>query len=93
MNELEAILEELRLLRNEVESLKAVVEVERRRDKMFGEWASEKEISELTKLHRNTLNKLFRNAQITKTTLTGKKKNYYRLSDFRKMLDRNEKEN
>ena len=55
----------------------------------FGDWVSEKEAIKATGLSRSTLLKLRNEGKVTSSTISGKQ-NYYRLSDFKKLLDKNE---
>ena len=66
--------------------------MQKKKDQLFGEWIEEKEIIALTGLSRNTLLKLRQQGKITRSSLAGKT-NYYKASDFKKLIDRNEKEN
>lgn len=83
------ILEELRLVRAELELLKAIVNTDKRKEKLFGEWIHEKELMTLTTYSRNTLYNLWKQGLVTKSSISGKA-NYYRMSDFKKLLDRNQ---
>ena len=57
----------------------------------FGEWVPEKEVIAVTGLSRATLLKLRNAGKVTSSTISGKQL-YYRLSDFKKLLDKNELE-
>ena len=57
----------------------------------FGEWVSEKEVIAITGLSRATLLKLRNSGKVSSSTISGKQL-YYRLSDFKKLLDKNELE-
>lgn len=83
------ILDELRLVRAELELLKAIVSTDKRSEKLFGEWIHEKELMRLTSYSRNTLYNLWKQGLVTKSSISGKA-NYYRMSDFKKLLDRNQ---
>ena len=83
------ILEELRLVRAELELLKSIVSTDKRKEKLFGEWIHEKELMTLTTYSRNTLYNLWKQGLVTKSSISGKA-NYYRMSDFKKLLDRNQ---
>ena len=63
--------------------------IHKTKEQLLGAWVSEKELIALTGLSRNTLLKLRQDGQITRSTISGKK-NYYRLGDFKKLLDKNE---
>lgn len=81
--------EELRLVREELALLSKLMRLEVRKGKMFGEWISEAEVTEMTGLHRNTLYNLWKEGKITKSTIKGKA-NYYKLSDFKQLLEQNQ---
>ena len=57
----------------------------------FGEWVAEKEVIAVTGLSRATLLKLRNAGKVTSSTISGKQL-YYRFSDFKKLLDKNELE-
>ena len=57
----------------------------------FGEWVSEKEIIAITGLSRSTLLKLRNEGKISSSTISGKRP-YYRLSDLKALLNKNEQE-
>lgn len=57
----------------------------------FGEWVNEKEAMKITKLSRSTLLKLRREDKISSSFISGKTP-YYKISDFKKLLDNNEQE-
>lgn len=83
------ILEELRLVRAELQALKENVKTSQRREKLFGEWIHEKELTTMIGYSRSGLYNLWKQGLITKSTISGKA-NYYRMSDFKKLLDKNE---
>jgi len=83
------LLEELRLIRLEIEELKSAVHSDKRSEKLFGEWIHEKELMKLTNHSRNTLYNLWKQGLVTKSTISGKA-NYYRMADFKKLLDKNQ---
>lgn len=78
----------IRLLEKKIDLLSDELIIQKKRDKLFGEWVEEKEIISLTGLTRNTLLRLRQEGRITRSTLSGKT-NYYRLSDFKKLLEKN----
>jgi hypothetical protein len=82
----------LELLELKIDAIHKAVQAQKKKDILFGEWVSEKEIIEMTGLSRNTLYNLRLQGKITRSSI-GKKKNYYRISDFKKLLEKNEKEN
>lgn len=53
------------------------------------DWVNEKEAMKITGLSRGTLLKLRKDGRITSSTISGKQ-NFYRISDFKKLLDLNE---
>ena len=55
----------------------------------FGDWVSEQDLIDIIGLKKSSLLKLRNEGKITFSTITGKQK-YYRLSDFKKLLDKNE---
>ena len=55
----------------------------------IGDWISEGEVKKITGLSRSTLLKLRKEGQVSSSTLSGKQ-NFYRLSDFSKLLNQNE---
>lgn len=85
------LIEYIRLLERKIDLLTEAVGVQKKKDQLFGEWVEEKEVIIMTGLSRNTLFKLRQEGRITRSTLSGKQ-NYYRLSDFKKLLNRNENE-
>ena len=66
------------------------LEAQNKKAVLFGEWISEKEVKELTGLGRSTLLKLRNDGKITSSTLSGKQ-TYYRMGDFKLLLNKNEK--
>lgn len=82
------LIEHIRLLEMKIDLLIQVINVQNKRERTFGEWLEEKEIISLTGLSRNTLLKLRQEGRITRSTISGKQ-NYYRLSDFKKLLEKN----
>lgn len=87
--ETSVLLEELRLIRLEIEAIKSSINTDKRREKLFGEWIHEKELMTLTSYSRNTLYNLWKQGLVTKSSISGKA-NYYRMSDFKKLLDKNQ---
>lgn len=55
----------------------------------FGEWVPEREAIGITGLSRATLLKLRNQGKLSSSSISGKHP-YYRLSDFKKLLDKNE---
>lgn len=88
-SELVAIFEELRVVKSELNSLITLIKDEKRKEKMFGLWVSEPEVLMATGLCRTSLYNLYKAGKVTKSTLSGKA-NYYKMSDFKKLLDENE---
>ena len=58
---------------------------------MLGDWMSEKEIMEATGLSRSSLLKLRNTGKVTSSSILGKQP-YYKLCDFKKLLDINEQQ-
>ena len=87
--EIKSILEELRLVRAELDAVKEILSNSLRREKLFGDWVSEKDLIQLTGYSRSALYLLWKQGLITKSSISGKA-NYYRMSDFKKLLDKNE---
>ena len=54
------------------------------------DWITEKDAIRISGLSRATLLKLRKEGELTSSTLSGKQ-NFYRLSDFKRLLDTNEK--
>jgi hypothetical protein len=57
----------------------------------FGDWVPESEAIAITGLSKSTLLNLRNSGKISSSTISGKQP-YYRLSDFKKLLDKNEQE-
>src|SRR4051812_41229597 len=87
--ELNRILEYLKLIDRKIDLVTEAIAIQKKEQQLFGMWISEKELIKLTGLSRNTLLKLRKEGRITRSTISGKK-NYYRLSDFKRILDENE---
>ena len=87
--ELKELAEEIRALQYSVAQLIAATKDEHRKNKMFGEWISEKEAMQLTGLSRSSLFTLTKQGKLIKSSIAGKK-NYYKLSDFKRLLDENQ---
>src|SRR5690349_16446168 len=83
------IIEVLRRIETKIDLLTEVITMQRIKDKLLGEWRSEQDIQKLLRVSRNSLLKLRKEGMITRSSISGKK-NYYRLSDFKKLLDTNE---
>jgi len=81
--------QQLKQLCVKFDELSKVVGKEKQREKMFGEWLSEEDVIAATGLSRGTLFKLYKEGKVGRSKLSGKR-NYYRLSDFRMLLDKNE---
>ena len=90
MNENSEILTRLGLLQRAVEHLTAILEAGKGKATL-GDWISEAEAIGLTGLSRGTLLKLRNEGTISCSTLSGKS-NFYRIGDFKKLLEKNEKE-
>jgi hypothetical protein len=85
----DALIQYLKTLEEKIDLLTEAVKVQKKKDRLLSEWIEEKEVIAMTGLSRNTLLKLRNEGRITRSTLAGKQ-NYYRISDFKKLLDRNE---
>jgi len=85
------LIQYLKSLEAKIDLLTDAVSVQKKNKQLFGEWIEEKEVMAMTGLSRNTLLKLRNEGKIRRSTLAGKQ-NYYRLSDFKKLLDQNENE-
>jgi predicted DNA-binding transcriptional regulator AlpA len=83
------ILEECRILKHELLGLIELIKREKKKEKLFGDWIHESEILELTGLSRNTLYNLYKEGKLKKSSISGKS-NYYKMSDFKKLLNDNE---
>lgn len=86
--ELNTLLGEIRLLKGEVEKLMKALYTEKKKDKLLGDWISEKEVIELTGFSRGKLHILWKEGKVAKSTI-GEKGNYYLATDFKKLLDKN----
>lgn len=82
------LIELIRLLEKKIDLLSDELKVQKKKEKLFGEWAEEQEIIALTNLSRGTLLKLYQEGHIERSKLSGKS-NYYKLSSFKKLLDKN----
>lgn len=87
--DLTQLIEEVRVLQYSIAELAALTKHERIKNKMFGEWISEKEAMQLTGLSRSSLFTLTKQGKLIKSSIAGKK-NYYKLSDFKRILDENQ---
>ena len=81
--------EYLKQLEQKIDLVLAALENQSKKEKLLGTWVSEKELMLMTGISRNTLLKLRQEGKITRSSISGKK-NYYRLTDFKKLLDKNE---
>lgn len=79
----------LKQLEQKIDLILAALENQTKKEKLLGTWVSEKELMLMTGISRNTLLKLRQEGKITRSSISGKK-NYYRLTDFKKLLDKNE---
>ena len=84
------MVEEIKTLHELVENLIVVVSNSDRRTLLLDDWISEKQAIAVTGLSRGTLLKLCNEGKTIKSTLSGKS-NFYRLSDFKSLLEKNEK--
>lgn len=88
-NEYTQIIEELRLVSTTVNSLIELFKINKQREKLLGEWIHEKEVIKLTGLSRNTLYNFYKEGKVRRSSISGKS-NYYKMSDFKTLLDKNE---
>ncbi|TAH43648.1 MAG: DNA-binding protein [Bacteroidetes bacterium] len=79
----------LKQLEQKIDLILEALENQTKKEKLLGTWVSEKELMLMTGISRNTLLKLRQEGKITRSSISGKK-NYYRLTDFKKLLDKNE---
>ena len=69
--------------------LKELVEQLITKQNKIDDWVNEKEAMKITGLSKGTLLKLRKDGRITSSTLSGKQ-NFYKISDFKKLLEQNE---
>ncbi|MCB0410603.1 MAG: hypothetical protein KDD29_10320 [Flavobacteriales bacterium] len=84
------IVEQIRILNYKLDQLFKIFESKYQRDKIFGDWISEKEAVELTNLSKSTFLILRKEGKLTSSSISGKA-NFYRLSQIKKLLEENEK--
>ena len=72
-----------------VEYLKELLEKMITTDTKIDDWITEKEAMRISGLSRTTLSRLRKTGELTSSSIAGKHL-YYRYSDFKKILDRNE---
>lgn len=84
------IVEQIRVLEHKLDQLFKILESKYQRDKVFGDWISENEAVELTKLSKSTFLILRKEGKLTSSTISGKA-NFYRLSQIKELLEENEK--
>jgi biotin operon repressor len=83
------VIEYLRRIENKIDLLNGKADAQYKKDLLHGDWISESELCSLTGISRNTLLKLRQEGKIIRSSISGKK-NYYRVSDFKKLLKINE---
>ena len=83
--------EYLKRIEKKIDLLAEKLSIEKKKAQLLGAWISEKELCKIEDISRNTLLKLRQEGKITRSTISGKK-NYYRMTDFKKLLDNNEGE-
>ncbi|OFY85358.1 MAG: hypothetical protein A3F72_03585 [Bacteroidetes bacterium RIFCSPLOWO2_12_FULL_35_15] len=84
-----SIIEKLDAVQASMNSIVETLDKIQKEQTTFGDWISEKETISITGLSRSTLLKLRKTGKVRKSTFTGKQL-YYKLSDFKKLLDKNE---
>jgi hypothetical protein len=85
------MIECLKRLEKKIDLLKEEIAYVLKKDVLHSGWISESEVRALTGLSRNTLLKLRQDGKILRSTISGKK-NFYRIDDFKKLLDKNQGE-
>jgi len=86
--ELENLIEQINRLEKKIDLLTAELSLQKKKERIFGDWMDETETIKLTKLSRGTLLKLYHDGDIERSKLSGKT-NYYKPSSFKKLLDKN----
>ncbi|HWY12201.1 MAG TPA: hypothetical protein VN026_12790 [Bacteroidia bacterium] len=88
---------QIQLLIDKLEALQASVNIiaetvdKMKKEKMaLGDWTIEKEVIAVTRLSRSKLLDLRKTGKVSSSSFNGKTP-YYRLSDFKKLLDKNER--
>jgi len=84
------VVEQIRVLEHKLDQLFKVLESKHQREKVFGDWISEKEAVELTNLSKSTFLILRKEGKLTSSSISGKA-NFYRLSQIKELLEENEK--
>jgi len=95
VNEYNELIAEVKLLKKEMELLKEAIsgrELNKKKEQVLGDFISEQQVKEITGLSRGTLLKLRNEGHISRSSIGGKS-NFYRAGDFRRLLERREKEN
>lgn len=77
------------ILQTELSDIKKLIEQLMEERNKLDDWITEKEAIRISGLCRSTLLTLRKQGDLTSSTLSGKQ-NFYRLSDFNKLLDTNE---
>ncbi len=77
------------ILQTELSDIKKLIEQFMEERNKLDDWITEKEAIRISGLCRSTLLTLRKQGDLTSSTLSGKQ-NFYRLSDFNKLLETNE---
>lgn len=77
------------ILQTELSDIKKLIEQLMEERNKLDDWITEKEAIRISGLCRSTLLTLRKQGDLTSSTLSGKQ-NFYRLSDFNKLLETNE---
>jgi hypothetical protein len=85
------LMEKVDALQASVNSIAEIVLKIQKEKITFGDWVQEKEVIAVTGLSRSKLLELRKTGKVSSSSISGKKP-YYKLSDFKKLLDKNEEE-
>jgi DNA-binding transcriptional regulator PaaX len=85
------IIDQLRLVEAKLAALTSTIDDHYKKKLMFGDWINEKETISMTGLSRATLLKLRQEGKITSSTISGKQV-FYKMADFKALLDKHEQE-
>jgi len=83
------ILQKLSFIENKLSDIFKKIEPVTIPPNPLGDWIVESEAKKITGLSRSTLLKMRRDGLISSSTISGKQ-NYYRITDFEKLLTKNE---
>lgn|GEM_PF-1662828 len=90
-NNIDVLIDKINALQVSINTITETLKKMEKNKITFGDFVSEKEAIEITGLSRSSLLNLRREGKLNISTLTGKQK-FYRLSDFKKLLEKNEEE-